>query len=323
MTDPFTQDFAGFTQDQLRPAIEMVAKRRRSGLLLAVAIAAVLFVVFALTVYIFLSPYRQMMGDHNISYWPLLFLAPGSLAMIGFSLIYILTLRHAVKEFRETLVTRIAAFIDPALVHENKHPLSDGEIDSGLLFVDQGEAVPGQDRFRGRAGAATVDICDIQLQPGKNSVTGLPLLTGLFFRARFERPFRSFAMILPAHTAASLSTLESKAGAGPLVRLDEPDNGWQFVAASADPSFIGDILDPAINARLRELRGRNIRLHLSLRGDTLYAAMLTASDRKELPGVFEGFDFGNCRDFCRDARLCMDIAREVGGKTTVWRNADA
>lgn len=320
MSDPLSRDFSRFSQDKLRPAVDVVTARKRSGLFLSAIVAVVLFAIFAAAFYFMISPYRQLMGENDITYWPLLLLAPAAIAMIGFCLAYILTLRNAVKEFRETLVARMAEFIDPGLVHETKRPFSQGELESSLLFPMLGKPFAGQDRFRGRADAAGVDIGDLQVQPEGDG--GTAPLAGLFFIARFPREFRSFAMLLPNGVAVSLSGVEAALGGVPggLVRVDDAAGGRQAVAPSASPESAGALLSPAVLGKLQGLRARNgAELYLSCRGNALYAAILARSGDKLTQGVFEGFDFAGLKEFCRDAAVCMDMARDMGKRDDLWK----
>lgn len=234
MNDPLAREFSRFSQDKLRPAVDVVAERKRSGFLYALGVAVIVFLVFAGASYFMISPYRQLMGEHGIVYWPLLLLVPASLAVIGFSLAYILSLRNTVKEFRKTLVGRMAEFIDPGLVHESGRPFTESEFASSLLFPAQGKAISCKDHFRGRAGAAAVDIGDIVVKREENGKA--PALIGLFFTTRYADNFRTFVMILPANAPASLSGFEEslKGGgdAGSLVRLENPADDRQVVVPS-------------------------------------------------------------------------------------------
>ena len=325
MTDSFDQDFIRFSRDRLLPLVDVVNARRRTGLVVSVATALALFGLFAFAVYLFLAPYQKLLGEYDITYWPLLVLAPASLAMIGFCLVYILYLRRVVGEFRESLVKRMAEFIDAGLVHESDRGIADKELRDSLFFAPSWRLTSGRDHFRGRAGVASVDFAELRaVSPGEGG--GGPL-AGMIFIARFPRNFRSFALVLPASAPASVSGVEDAlreraVAAGTLVRLDDPEADRQLLAPSGEQAFAESLLSPDARRRLSRLRGdRGVGLYLSCIGGTLYAALLSEHKGAEQAGVFEGFDIERCREFCRDAGFCMDLAREIGGRSDLWRDA--
>ena len=326
MSDSVTRSFAIFSQEKLKPAVDTVTARRRSGLYIALGVGVLLFLLLAAAVYLFFAPYRNLMGEHGISYWPLLFLAPASLGMIGFSLVYILSLRHAVKEFRETLVGKMAEFIDPAVVHESGKTLPKEELEGSLLATIGGRPLSGTDQFRGRIPGAAVHFSDLRMKREKSGPDGKDeMLTGLYFYAVMKRKFAMPIMVFPSSVEVSRSGLEAKlradgdnVGAG-LLRLDDPAFGRQILVPSGGEDFVLKLLSAPEFARLEAMRRRDdASLYLSCRGDCLRVALLSSSERLDLPGLFDGFDFGHCREFCRDARMCMNLAISVAERNDLW-----
>lgn len=317
MSTILTNEFAQFAKEKLRPAVDKVQSCRRSGLRYALLAAGGVFAIFALLVYISLAPFREMLDNHQITYWPLLFLGPLAFAMVGFSLVYIFLLRNAVKVFRFDLIERLAEFIHPGLVHEQDNPISVEDMERSLLFRQLARPKSGTDRFRARVGDANVELSDLRVCPDTDK--SAPCLSGVFFSARFTRRFAMPIVSLPTSVEVSRSDMESelrrqgydlKEG---LVRFEDPADGRQVLLPSGQernvsrflPSRVVDALD-----RLRQQHG--VEVLLSAFGNRLYIAMLSAVDRTDLPGVFEGFDFSNCRLFCGNARLAMEIARDMG-----------
>lgn len=326
MSETVTRSFAIFSQEKLKPAVDTVTARRRHGLYLALGVGFALFLLFAAGVYVFFAPYRDLMGEHGISYWPLLFLAPASLGMIGFSLVYILTLRNAVKEFRETLVGKMAEFIDPAIVHESGKTLPKEELEGSLLNIVGGVPLSGTDQFRGRIPGAAVHFSDLRMKREKAGTDGKDkMLTGLYFYAVMERKFAMPLLVFPSSVDVSRGGFEEKLradgddiGAG-LLRLDDPAFGRQILVPSGGEEFALNLLSSPAFARLEALRRRDdASLYLSCRGDCLRVVLLSSCERLDLPGVFDGFDFGHCREFCRDAGMCLDLARSVADRDDLW-----
>ncbi len=327
MPESAVNDFAVFSREKLKPAVDAVTARKRSSLYFALALGVAVFLAFAAAVSLFFAPYREIMERHGISYRPLLFLAPASLGMIAFCLAYILGLRRAVSAFRASLLDRMAEFIDPGVVREAGKTLPPGELESPLLAAIGGEAFPGADCFLCRVPGATARFADLRVarknaEPGG----GDEMLTGLYFYAVMERKFAMPLMVCPSSVEISRSGFEEKFRAGGdnvgtgLLRLDDPSLGRQILVPSGGEEFVLNLLSSPAFARLEEMRRDNgAELALSLQGDSLRVAMLSRSKRMDLPGAFEGFDFGHCREFCRDARLCLDLTLGIAGRNDVWQ----
>lgn len=321
-----TRNFTIFSQEKLKSAVETVNARRKRGLYLSLGAGAAVFAVLAAGVYVFFAPYREIMGEHGISYWPLLFLAPASLALIAFCLVYILTLRSAVKEFRENLVSKMAEFIDPGIVHEAERPLPKEELEGDLLSTLGGTPAGGTDLFRGRAAGAAVHFSDIRLKRGADADGKPQMLTGLYFYAVMEKKFAMPLLVFPSSVEVSRSGIETKlraageaVGTG-LLRLDDPAMGRQMLVPSGGEEFVLGMLASPAFAKLEALRReRGGSLCLSCRGDTLRIALLTESERMDLPGMFDEFDFAHCREFCRVAKLCLELAQGMAERKDVWR----
>lgn len=332
MSNAFSQAFADFTREKLRPAIDLIPVRKRSGLLIALLSGVVMFLVFAVIVYFLMQPYKKMLEEHgNISIWPLILLTPLALAMIAFTLVYILNLRSMVKEFRATLIARMTEFIDPGLAHDARSPIPAGELEASLLFENVGAAVAGTDRFRGRSGAAVVELRDMHVPtPKSGGEKSNSLLTGVFMKATYEKSFREPLFVFPMTTEISRGGLEqelAKKGVAikeGLVRVEDTSSGRQVVKPSEAEEWGRGFLPRGIGEELEALRRESgAELYLSCWDHTLYAALLSRNERIELPGAFDNFDFGNCREFCRKATLAMALARELGSHPDLWRAEQA
>jgi hypothetical protein len=325
MSASITRSFAEFSKRELQSAVVTVNARRKRGLYFSLLVGFGVFLVLAGAVYLFFSPYAELMGKHGISYWPLLFLAPASLALIGFSLVYILTLRSAVREFRESLIGKMAEYIDASIVHDPGKTIPEEELQGELLATLGGRALPGTDQFRGRVPGAAAHFSDLRLKrkgaDGKDE-----MLTGLYFYATMDRSFALPIMVFPSTEEVIRSGLETKLRASGetmvtgLLRLDDPVLRRQILVPSGGEEFVLGLAGSPAYARLEELRKSGANLSLSCRGDNLRVAILSKSGRMDLPGMFEEFDLALCRDFCAMARLCLDFAQSLSERPDLWRS---
>ena len=265
------------------------------------------------------------MGEHGITYWPLMFFAPAALGMIAFCLAYILGLRGTVNEFRSPLLDKMAEFIDSATVREAGSPLPEEELQSPLLAAVGGAAFPGTDQFFCRLPGAAARFADLRLKRKTGADGKDETLTGLYFHAVMERKFALPLMVLPSSAEISRSAFEEKfraggdnVGAG-LLRLDDPSLGRQILVPSGGEDFVLRLLSSPAFARLEDIRKREgAEFFLSCRGNCLRVVVLARGKRLEVPGAFDGFDFGRCREFCRDARACLDLALGMAGRNDLW-----
>ncbi|MDR1745630.1 MAG: hypothetical protein LBS30_07755 [Planctomycetota bacterium] len=327
MADTFNNDFAQFVQKRIRPAIDMIAVRKRSGLFLALLIAIGVFAVFALAAYFIITPYQKLLGEYRISSWPFILLTPFALAALGFAITYILSLRNIVTEFRETLVNRMAEFIDPALTRQTVLREPDQTVlRDSLLFGGTGQPVSGTDRFLGCSGEASVEFRDIHIPPDKNA-NNAESLTGIFMKAMYPKAFREPLFVFPQEAEASRSALEQglrdkgEAPRGGLVRIDDARTLRQILKPAEAPGWGDGFLSTAAGAKVDILRSeQGSELYLGCFGRDLYLAFLSRDKRMEFPGMFEGFDFGNYREFCREAKTAMAVARELGDRTDLWKS---
>lgn len=322
MIDDLAPKFARFSQDRLRPAVAVVEARKRRGLRVSAAVALALFVILALVIYVTFAPYAKLMSEHSIASWPVFLLIPLSLAVIAFCIAYILCLRGAVAEFRETLIGRIGEFIFPGVVHEANTPPEPDVLVKSLLFVGAGQPAGVGERFRGRVGDAVVSFSELRVSPGKDAAAGP--LSGVFCAAVFPRAFKTPLVALPASAPASISGLAEKLaetgdGREELLRLDDPDAGLQVVVPASHERTGRDFLASAVRSDLREIRDRfAVDAFLSCRGDALSVALLSRGQPGGA-GAIEEFNMDAIREFCRRAGACLQLARAVGRTDGLWQ----
>jgi hypothetical protein len=221
----------------------------------------------------------------------------------------------AVKGFREGLVREMASFIDAGIVHEAERPLTREELSGDIFSVFGSEPVSGRDRFRGRVPGAGVHFSDIRLK--RNAADGGPeMQTGLYFHAVMDKKFAMPLLVFPSTVEVSRSDFESKlrsageaVGTG-LLRLDDPALGRQILIPSGGEDFMLGMLSSPAFAKLEALRKQaGGSLCLSCVGDVMRVAVLSPGGRSGDPGMFDEFDFAKCREFCRAAKLCLEMTQ--------------
>lgn len=320
-----SREFNHFFNEKLRPVIDAVALRRRRAFLFSLVVALVCFGVFALVLHIYLAPKFEMLKTHNITFWPLFLLLPATLALLVFSVTYIFALRNVVAEFKASMFGRMAEFIHPNMIYERGQGIPGAEMTASLLFEGLGIPVASPDRFRGGLGSARVEFAPVRVErPEGNG--GTRVLSGIYYSVSYGGTFKSPLIVLPILAPASLSriqrdlTARGLAKPGDLIRIEDIPEKRQAVVYAADEDEAWRVLTPDLKIRLAVLRNRRgVELHLSCLGNRLALALLGPEADEERRGSFDDFDFVNFREFCRDARVCLELTGELEREREVWR----
>ncbi|MCC8167488.1 MAG: DUF3137 domain-containing protein [Planctomycetes bacterium] len=322
MLAKITPDFAHFVHEKLRPAAETVTAKKRSTMFFSLAMAGAVFLVCGAIMYFMMAPYRQMLGEYNITHWPLMIIAPLAMAMIGFCVVYIVGLRRIVGEFRTTLVSRMAEYIDPILVYEANRKVAASAVQDSLVFPKTVTAKPGNDYFRGRIEDSPIELGTIQAAPTEKGGT---TRNGVILLASLPKRFKEPLVIVPMGEKVSRSALEEDlekdgiAVADGLVRLEDAATSSQILLPSADKETGARILSPETLRRLLLAeKEKDVDFYLSCKGDRLAVALLSPEKRLDFPNLFEGFNFADCQEFCHDAKLVIAVCREIVTRTDLF-----
>lgn len=328
MPESIIHDFSIFSKEQIQPVVDAVIRRKRNCLYPALGAGLGIFLVFAGAIHFFFVPYRDMLIQYGISanFWGMTFLAPLSLGMFGFCLVYILCLRRAVNKFRASLLDKFAEFIDPAIFLTTGKKLPNRELEGGIVAAIGGKPLSGTTQFHYRMRGVTAHFSDLRIIKGNSKSDGsCKMLAGLYFYAVMERKFATPILVIPSSAEIDESEFKAKLYAdgdavGPgLLKFDDPSRGRRILVPSGGEGFISNLLSSPAFTRLESLRRHaGSALYLSCRGDGLRVALLSSSKLMELPGELDGFDFGHSREFCCAARLCLDLACNMAERNDLW-----
>lgn len=314
------RSFTRFFADKLRPVIERVREGRRRAVKRAFLAAAAVFAAFFAVIYLFFAPYNQVLASHDITYWPLLVLIPATMAVIAFSMTYLLGLRSLVGDFRAALLGRMAEYVDPGVVYDVSGGPDAGEAAAGFLFPEGSARLAAKDGFRGRVDGMDVRFTEIRVageDAGRKTER-----SGVFFVARFDRRFRSFYLTAPLPPAIAPGTLAAglRIGEDGVARLESPAKDRQTLLPAGASERMEPRLSPPVERELAGIAARRSgALYLSLRDDVLRAAILAPNPKPNAAGVFDSFDVNRCHEFCDDAAVCLQIAREAAADAALWK----
>lgn len=314
MNDAFRQEFVMFAKEKLQPAVSGISGQKRSGIIRGLIAGGVCFLIGAAVAYAFLAPYRDAIQRGNIMIWPMVVLAPAALAVLVFSLVFVLSLRKTVVNFRNTLMDGLAGFINSGIACNSDSPLMKNVLEASHLFIGKQDLAIGTERFSGRVGDATVEFSEVAIKENSSDNSSL---SGLFMVARYDRAFPYLFYVFPEKAAVSISGLQEAAtrdgGAvsDGLVRVER--GARQFILPASAEKDAGNLDSRELAKKLdEEKRINGGELYLSARDNVMYLAILSPREGNNKVGIFEGFDIGRCQEFCRDARLALGVARKCG-----------
>ncbi len=320
--DTKPDEFIPFFASRLRPELDRVIARRRAWMWRSIAAGAGAFLLLFIVMYLMLSPYYKMLGENDVSYWPLLFLLPATFGVILFSVSYILSLRSIVRKFRETLLARTAEYIDPAMVYRTDASISESQLRQSLLFDNLGKPSAGSDVFSARRGNTECELAELRVERKDRK-----RLCGVYFSAKFDRRFPAVLVVLTATEPAGIGGMAEKIAAlnvphaDELVRLEVPGYPLQILTRSRDqesaPRVLSAVFTPEL---LNHCTRRGFDPYLSCLGDRLTVVFLQncGSGNDEDKALADLFDINACRDFCDDAAACLAISDHVSREFAVW-----
>ena len=304
--------FAAFVARVMKPEADRVMAQKRTSLVHALLAGFVAFAVTFVALYFASRPYLPSMSTYGISAWPILILLPATMAVIAASVTYLLSLRAAVKIFTDTVMGGLGEHIDPGIVHTSGRRISSAEMRESLLVGEEPAISSSGEHFRGRSGAATFEFCDTGFEARAPGAKDATRFSGLFFAAVLDKRFAAPLLSFPAHFPASLSAIADSLRAagipfGELVRTET--DGLRQTISNADISDpLAASFPPSILDRIcSEDTFQSASMSFSCLGNRFYAIASAPREVANRSGAIGGFDFGNSRNFCRWAALCLDM----------------
>ncbi len=314
MSDSTARRFAIFQKETVKPTCAAALKRTRNCLYYALGVGLAVFLIFAGLMYLFFVPHRDTMSAYGVRYWPLVIFASMAFGVLAFCFFNIFWMKRIVDEFRGTVFDKLAAFIDPATVHETGKTLPIHELERDLLSAAVCSLLSGTEQFHTQIPGAAAHFSPLQAQRGSSGTGGNSgTLTGLYFYAIMEREFPVPVIVLPSSvkTGGDEAATQFLAGTG-VIRFDDPSCGRQVVVPAGGEEFVLKLLSSPAFSQLEELGVFDgVEVYLSCRGNCLRVALLSRGGQAGLP---DGFDFGHSQEFCRHARLCLDLAIDIAAR---------
>ncbi len=326
MPESIPHDFAPFLKEKIRPAVDTVLAAKRLFLYLAFAVSLGLFLVFAVIAYFPLLSYHGMASQYATSYWFLMLFIPSAASTVGFCLVYILGLRYSVNEFQASVLSKLGDFIAFGTVHEAGKTLPSEELEGILLSSLGGTPFSGINQFHCRISDATAHFSTLRVKrKGIGAKKKAEMLTGLYFYSVMAQKFAVPIMVFPSSPDPSESGFETRFRAAVdiaatcLLRVDNPPLGRQFLVPCGGEEFILNLLSsPAFMQLEDSCRRGGAELYVSCQSNCLRVALLSPCTQMDSSAVLDEFDFEHCREFCRDVRLCLDLAFDMSQRNSLW-----
>lgn len=332
--EPADADFRRFFATTLKPEAERVTARRKKAFVRALLIGALAFAVFGIAAYLYLSSHLSLPDTGFGALWSVVLLLPLTIAVLTTCTAYILLLRTVVTDFKRAVVSRVAEFVDPAVVYEPGRSISKETFKRSLLFEDaRYNRFSGEDYFRGSVGRTRFEFSELKVEHvrrGRNRETRREVFGGIFFVADFNKKFKGFTMAVPDFAEANFGWVGTALQGmnftrpGQAVRLEDVEFERLYAVYASDQVEARYILSPALMRRLVELRRKHgVDLYFSCVDEHVHIALLTSRKHFEMPGLFSNLTVEHCREFCLDIRACIDLVEDLDLNTRIWDDATA
>lgn len=328
------EDFQRLFAAKLKPEAEQIAGRRKKAFLKALLAGGLGFAVFALVGSLYLAPSLSLLESGFRALWPLMLLLPLSIAIVIVSFTYILLLRSVVNDFKCAIISRIAEFVDPAIVYDSKESIPERTFKRSLLFENtRYNRYSGEDYFRGAVGRTRFEFSELKVEEVRRTQDGKArynVFSGIFFVAEFNKKFKGFTMAVPDFAETNFGWVGQKlqelnfTRPGQAVRLEDVEFEEMYAVYASDQVEARYILSPSLMRRLSELRRKHgVELYFSCVEDHIHIALPGKRKHFEPPGLFASLTLEHCREFCRDIRACIDIVEDLDLDTRLWDDGTA
>lgn len=320
-----------FYQTELLPHLERLDKDRQTAKKKLIPLVAALVVLAFLCLYA-IGKWRLSLGFMIIP------LCIAFVVLFGWYAKYFKQYKDA---FKETIIPKIVAFIDPALSYDRSGMVPKEDFFSSHLFAGRADRYRGDDLVSGILGKTAIRFSEIRVQQvetvRREHVSGssanrtrkkfYPIFSGLFFVADFNKDFNGTTIVLPDTAQRLLGDLgqalqKLNVGSGQLIKLEDPEFEKRFVVYGQDQVESRYILSTSLMRRIMAFQQRAPRdMRLSFSGSKLYAAIPFDRELFE-PGLMDSLmDISQIREYYENLKLVIDIVEELNLNTRIWSKA--
>ncbi len=266
--------------------------------------------------------------------WMILPLCLCGLLIFGWYLNYY---RGFLDQFKEQVIKKIVAFIDPGLTYQKDQCVPKTLFTESLIFHERADRYEGDDLVSGRMDKTDIQFSEINVKrvekTRQNTGTGserktkthtYPIFKGLFFVADFNKDFNKKTIILPDKAEKLFGRLGQKLQSmnslhGELIKLEDPEFEKLFVVYGDDQVESRYILSTSLMRRISDFRKKTDKqIFLSFVASKLFVAIPYKKSLFE-PSIFTSLvDFSKIQEYFADLQIAIDIVEDLNLNTRIW-----
>ena len=248
--------------------------------------------------------------------------------------------RGFLAQFKEQVIKKIVAFIDPGLTYQKDQCVPKTLFTESLIFRERADRYEGDDFVSGRIDKTDIQFSEVNVKrvekTGRKTGTGserktkthtYPIFKGLFFVADFNKDFNKKTIVLPDKAEKLFGRLGQKLQSmnnlhGELIKLEDPDFEKQFVVYGDDQVESRYILSTSLMRRISDFRKKsNKEIFLSFVASKLFVAIPYKKSLFE-PSIFTSLvDFSKVQEYFEDLQIAIDIVGDLNLNTRIWTKA--
>lgn len=235
------------------------------------------------------------------------------------------------KEYKSTIIARIARFVDEGLTYNPDGFVSEEQFVKSRIFTQSCDSYEGEDHFRGKIGKTEIEFSEVTAKHRETTQTKsgtkeeyYTIFRGLFIIADFNKYFKTHTVVVP-DTAEKLfgkfgQTLQSLSyDRGKLIRLENPDFEKEFCVYGDDQVEARYILTPSLMERILAFKHKwNTRVWLSFLESKVYIAIDMNKNLFEMRIFRPADDYEYIEQNFRFMVLLTEIVEDLNLNTRIW-----
>ena len=239
--------------------------------------------------------------------------------------------------FKDAVIPKIVSLVDPRLQYNKSGCVPESDFVASHLFNDTPGDYYGDDLVTATLGETAIRFSEIQAKRvdvikthgsgtsvNKTKRRVIPIFSGLFFVADFNKRFNGTTVVLPDTAQKLFGDLGQALQAfnvdnGQLVKLEDPEFEKLFVVFGQDQVEARYVLSPSLMQRLVEFQKKtDKKMRLSFSASKLYVAIPFEETLFE-PGIRESLlNIDLYKKYYDDLKLVADIVEELNLNTRIW-----
>jgi energy-coupling factor transporter transmembrane protein EcfT len=324
------QSLESFYQSDLLPDLEKLEAQR---LTVKKKLVQALVIFVALNWSFLYVPGLFGLNIHGVIWLTFIFFS----VIITFFFWHIKYYREYHAGFKDKIIPRIVAFVDPRLRYDKMGMVPKAEFIASHLFNAKPGEYIGDDLVTGTLGETAIQFAEIHAKrveivrrssssssTNRTKKTVTPIFRGLFFVADFNKSFTGTTLVLPdtaqrlfGDVGQALQGLNVQNGQ--LVKLEDPEFEKLFVVYGEDQVEARYILSTSLMRRLVDFQNRTKKeMRLSFSASKFYVAIPFQRELFE-PKIRESLlNISHIKEYYDDLKLVVDLTDELNLNTRIW-----